>query len=101
MERKIPGQNHEPEVVVDAPDDARGHNQPGWTAGAWIAVSLGFVVLAAGLLWLGQLFGLAAEILPGGMDGGSAAVWGGLGAIGLGLLLLVVVSVRRARRTLK
>jgi hypothetical protein len=101
MERKIPGQDHEPEVVIDAPDDARGHNQPGWTAGTWIAVILGFVVLAAGLLWVGQLFGLAAAVLPGGLDGGSAALWGGLGAVGLGLLVLVFVSVRRGRRTPK
>jgi hypothetical protein len=101
MERKLPGQDHEPEVVVDAPDDARGHNQPAWTAGTWIALILGFVVLAAGLLWVGQLFGLAAAILPGGLDNRTAALWAGLGVVGLGLLLLIVFGVRRARRTSK
>jgi hypothetical protein len=101
MERRVPGQDHEPEVVIDAPDDARGFNQPAWTAGQWLALVLGFVVLAAGLLWVGQLFGLVAEVVPGGMEGGSTAVWAGLGAVGLGIVLLLVASIRRARRTPK
>jgi hypothetical protein len=93
-----PGQDHEPEIVADALDDARGYAQPAWTAGKWISVVLAFIVLAAAVLWLGQLLGLAAAVMPGGLDASSAAHWGGLNALGLGLLLLVVFSVRRVRR---
>jgi hypothetical protein len=98
MERKVPGQAHEPEVVIDVPDDARGYNQPAWTAGRVFFALIALAMMGAALLWVGQLLGSAAAILPGGMDALSAAVWGGVGAVGLGLLLVVLLGVRRAGR---
>jgi hypothetical protein len=97
MREKPPGENHEPDVVVDAPDDARGYNHSAWTGVRIIFWILAGLLVLASLLWLGQIFGLMAAVLPGGTDPLGAALWGGAGVVGLALLIILIRAARESR----
>ena len=91
MERdRIPGQDHEPQRVSDVPDDARQNRTEGWGAMHYAVVALSLLMLFAGLLWVGELVGLLAAVLPGGLGPVPAALLGTAGLIGLGLLVFVI-----------
>ena len=98
LRERPPGQDTEPEVVVDAPDDARGYNDKGWSAMHVVVAVIAGLMLLAGLLWLGEIFGLIAAVLPGGADPQSAALWGAAGVVGLVLLLVLLRAARQSRR---
>jgi hypothetical protein len=63
---KAPGEGHEPEFVSDVPDDAREYRTEGWGPVHYLFIALALLMLLAGALWLGTLFGLIAGVLPGG-----------------------------------
>jgi hypothetical protein len=98
MRERPPGENHEPEVVVDAPNDARGYNYSGWSVVRVVVWIVAGLMLLAGLLWLGQLFGLVAAVLPGGADPVSTGIWAGLGIVGLALMVFLWRAARGSRR---
>jgi hypothetical protein len=93
-----PGEGHEPEFVSDVPDDARQNRTEGWGPVHFIGITLALLMLLAGAVWLGELVGLFAAVLPGGMSPASAALYGGLGVVGLATLLLLLFGLRRSRR---
>lgn len=98
MERdQIPGQNHEPPLVNDAPDDARDYSIHGWGPVHYVVIVIALLMLLAGALFLGELVGLLAAVLPGGGSPVAAAVWGAVGIVGLAILLFMI-SQRRSRR---
>ncbi len=96
MERdKIPGQDHEPPLVSNAPDDARDYRTEGWGPVHYVFITLALLMLLAGALWLGELVGLLAGVLPGGAGPAAGAVYGALGVLGLLILLFVISRLRR------
>jgi hypothetical protein len=93
-----PGQGLEPEFVNNAPDDARGYRTEGWGPIHYIFIALALLMLLAGALWLGEVVGLIAAILPGGLGPASGAVYGALGIIGMLGLLFAISRMRSGRR---
>jgi hypothetical protein len=99
MERNpAPGEGHEPKLVSDVPDDARHNRTEGWGPVHFGFVSVALLMLVAGALWLGELVGLIAAVLPGGASPATAAVYGGMGIIGFAILLIAINALRRGRR---
>jgi hypothetical protein len=94
---KAPGEGHEPEFVSDVPDDAREYRTEGWGPVHYLFIALALLMLLAGALWLGTLFGLIAGVLPGGAGPAAGAVWGTLGLLGLLILLFAIAGLRRGR----
>jgi hypothetical protein len=95
MERdKIPGEGHEPPLVNDAPDDARHNRTEGWGPVHYAFVIVALLMLLAGALWLGELAGLIAAVLPGGAGAVAGAVYGALGLLGLLILLWAIGRIR-------
>jgi hypothetical protein len=99
MDRKTaPGEGHEPPFVSDVPDDAREYRTEGWGPLHYIFIALALLMLLAGALWLGEVVGLIAAILPGGTSPAAAAVYGSLGFVGLLVLVALIAGARRSRR---
>ncbi len=92
---KPPGQGDEPEFTTNAPDDARGYNAPAWSAAHALLVLLAVLMIGAALLWLGELIGVLAAVLPGGQGPVAGALWGALGMAGVVILLVVISLARR------
>ena len=99
MERdRIPGEGTEPPLVNDAPDDARHNRTEGWGAVHYVTIAIALLMLLAGALFLGEVVGLLAAVLPGGGDPAGAAVWGAIGIVGFLILLFAISRMRSGRR---
>ena len=99
MERdRIPGEGHEPPLVNDAPDDAVHNRTEGWGAVHYVVIAIALLMLLAGAMFLGEVVGLLAAVLPGGASPAAAAVWGSIGIVGFLILLLAINRMRRGRR---
>ncbi len=99
MDREnAPGHGQEPEFVNDAPDDAREYRTEGWGPVHYLVIAVALLMLLAGALWLGELVGLLAAVLPGGVGPVGGALFGTLGIIGLVILLVAIARMRSARR---
>lgn len=81
MERTPPpGQQHEPEVTNDAPDDVRGYRPRVWNLIRLGIGSLIVLLIMSTLVWLTGFLDVIAEFLPGGL------LWAGVGLLGLLIL---------------
>ena len=99
MDREnAPGEGLEPEFVNDTPDDARQYRTEGWGPVHYIFITVALLMLLGGALWLGELVGLLAAVLPGGAGPVSGAVYGTLGIFGLLILLFAINRMRSGRR---